>query len=76
MKWGTRVYVPEYNDDPSACTCEYQGPWEMSPVCHCHQASTLTLQEVRELLQEYSDQSGKEHTEAVPRTYGRWPGGL
>ena len=45
MKWGTSVYVPEYDDDPAACTCEYQGPWEMSHVCHCHQASTLTLLE-------------------------------
>ena len=34
----------------------------MSHVCHCHQASTLTLREVRELLQEYRDQSAKEHT--------------
>ena len=62
MKWGTTAYVPEYNHDPSTCTCEYQGPWEMSHVCHCHQASTLTPREVRELLQEYGDQSVKEHT--------------
>ena len=34
----------------------------MSHVCHCHQASTLILQEVRELLQEYGDQSVKEHS--------------
>ena len=34
----------------------------MSHVCHCHQASTLTLREVHELLQEYGDQSAKEHT--------------
>ena len=34
----------------------------MSHVCHCHQASTLTQREVRELLQEYGDQSAKEHT--------------
>ena len=52
MKWGTSVYVPEYDDDPSACTSEYQGPWEMSHACHCSQGSTLTLREVRELLQE------------------------
>ena len=31
-------------------------------MCHCHQASTLTPREVRELLQEYGDQSVKQHT--------------
>ena len=34
----------------------------MSHVSQCHQASTLTLREVRKLLQEYCDQSLKEHT--------------
>ena len=34
----------------------------MSHVCHFHQASTLSLREVRELLQGYGDQSAKEHT--------------
>ena len=52
MKWGTSVYVLEYDDDPSACTWENQRPREMSHVCHCHQASTPSLREVRELLQE------------------------
>ena len=70
MKWGTSVYVPEYDDDPSACTCEYQGPWIMSRLCHCHQGSTETLREVRELLQEYGDQSGKEHTHCCDECHG------
>ena len=70
MKWGTSVHVPEYDDDPSACTCEYQGPWEISHVCHCHQARTLTLREVRELLQEYRDQSVKEHTHCCDECHG------
>ena len=70
MKWGTSVYIPENEDDPLACTCEYQGPWEMSHVCHCHQASTLTLQKVRELLQEYGNQSVKEHTHCCDECHG------
>ena len=60
MKRGTSVYVPEYDDDPSACTCEYQGLWGMLHMCQCHQASTLTLRKVRELLREYGDESVKD----------------
>ena len=70
IKWGSSVYVPEHDDDPSACTCEYQGRWEMSHVCHCLQASTLTLREVRELLQEYRDQSAKVHTHCCDECHG------
>ena len=70
MKWGTSVYIPENNDDPSACICEYQGPWEMSHVCYCHQASTLTLREVHERLQEYGDVSAKEHTHCCDECHG------
>ena len=42
----------------------------MSHVCHCHQASTLTLREVRELLQEYRDRSAKEHTHCCDECHG------
>ena len=42
----------------------------MSQVCHCDQASTLTLREVRELLQEYGDQSVKEHTDCCGGCHG------
>ena len=70
MKSGTSVYVPEYDNNLSACTCEYQGRWEMSQVCRCHQASTLTLREVRELLQEYGDHSAKEHTHCYNECHG------
>ena len=70
MKWGRSVYVTEYHADPSACTCAYRGPCEMSHVCHCQQASTLTLREVRELLQEYGDKSGKEHTYCYNERHG------
>ena len=42
----------------------------MSHVCHCHQVSTLTLREVRELLQEYGDQSVKEHTHCCDEGHG------
>ena len=42
----------------------------MSHVCHCHQASTLTLREVRELLQEYGDQSTKEQTHCCDECHG------
>ena len=38
----------------------------MSHVCHCHQASTLTLREVHKLLQEYGNQSKNENLDLRP----------
>ena len=64
-KWGTSIYVPEYNNDRSGCTCEYQGPRQMSHVCHCNRASTLTLREVSKLLQKWAIKAGKNRPTAA-----------
>ena len=42
----------------------------MSYVCHCHEASTLALREVCQLLQEYGDLSVKEHMHCCDECHG------